>query len=195
MNNFHAFPVWDRVIIGNGARTSDDFNRLYRDGRSWERSAVNDSAGVLTHPSFAVAEVETELDLVLIRVQDLGFISSSRGRSVNRRAFEMGLRLCPVEVPFQVMAQIRNWRNVLWSILPSYGRKNSGDLQPFVSFATEPFVFSAEHRVGGLEEASFYLSEDQKRETEINTLRSHFGAFEDGYWDPNDLMVYIRPRL
>lgn len=179
MNNFHAFPVWQTIVLGNGARTARDFAELYREGRSGG-SIVDDPDGVvLGHSSFKVADTRIELDLVLTQVRDLGFTHAASSEMINRRAVEMGLALCPVEAPFQAVAQIRVWRNILGSS-PAW-------------FMTERFFVPGPYARGS--EALFYITDDRPDGHQmLNIQRTPCAMYSGGYFEPNTTVVYIRPR-
>jgi hypothetical protein len=89
------FPTWRTVKLGIGFKNADDFrSELKNRGMKIGDWADN----ILGQPAFTVATQETELDLVVISVADLGFKKATTRKKIYARAEELGLNLCPVEV-------------------------------------------------------------------------------------------------
>lgn len=90
------WPVWRTMKIGTpDLRTADDFLTALKAVGCEFRYRTSDMLG---HPGFAVAEMESEIELVLASVCDLGFQKGATREQINNRAHEQGLDLCPMEV-------------------------------------------------------------------------------------------------
>ena len=60
---------------------------------------------VLEQPAFTIATEETEVDLVVVSVSELGFQYRATRAQIYQRAQEFGLELCPPEVGPQLRLQ------------------------------------------------------------------------------------------
>jgi hypothetical protein len=87
-------PVWKRVTLGSYRGVN-----VLRKALDAARVRVGDSADeIIGRPAFHFSPNRTDVDLVLVRVSDLGFDDAARVADIHRRAGELGLELCPAEV-------------------------------------------------------------------------------------------------
>jgi hypothetical protein len=95
--------AWRTIKIGTpGLRTADDFRKIFKARGIDIGNGGND---ILSKPEFTVAGQETELDLVIISVAELGFRNGARRDQIYDRAKNLGLGLCPAEVGPQLRLQ------------------------------------------------------------------------------------------
>ena len=95
-------PIWKTLAIG----THENANALRRDLNA-ARCRVGDLAKeVLSQPGFTVSKSRTEVNLAVLSVADLGFGGKGASRAeIYRRAAQLGLGLCSVEVAPQLQLQ------------------------------------------------------------------------------------------
>ena len=109
------FKVFKTIKLGTGLKTADDFHKSFKDNGfrigDW---GVND---ILGKPAFTVATEETELDLVVVSVAELGFKNGATSEQIYARAKELGLDLCPAEVGPQLRLQYKDQPNGEWLIV------------------------------------------------------------------------------
>jgi hypothetical protein len=87
-------PAWKRITLG----TYRGVNALRR-ALDAARVRVGDSADeALGRPAFQFSPARTDVDLVVVSVAELGFQDATPLADIHRRAFELGLELCPAEV-------------------------------------------------------------------------------------------------
>ncbi len=94
--------VWKTIKLGTGFKTADDFRQALKTGSF---SIGNWANYILDKPDFTVAPEETEVDLVVISVADLGFKNGATTRDIYERASKFGLERCPAEVGPQLRLQ------------------------------------------------------------------------------------------
>jgi hypothetical protein len=86
------------------------------------RKAIADAGGrigdwandILGQPAFTVATKETEVELIVAAVAELGFKDGAKYSDICERAKELGLGLCPAEVGPQLRLQYTNQPNGEW---------------------------------------------------------------------------------
>jgi hypothetical protein len=127
--NRRVFKVFKTIKLGTGLKTADDFRKSIKDNRMKIDDWAND---ILGKPAFTVAVKETELDLVVVSVAELGFKNGATLEQIYARAKELGLDLCPNEVGPQLRLQYKDQPNREWlavAIEPITG--SDGDLGRF----------------------------------------------------------------
>ncbi len=99
-----SFPTWKTIKLGTGLKTADDFRRAFKaDGlriSDWANDLLNKQA-------FKPADKETEVDLVVVSVAELGFPQGATRQEIYNRAQKLGLDLCPPEVGPQLRLQYK----------------------------------------------------------------------------------------
>ncbi len=94
------FEVWKR--IGLGTIKKDEFPEVLKS------QGYDISAGawkILEDPGFRVASEESEVNLVKVRLKQLGFKKKTTFTQVYKRAEQLGLGMCPPEVGPQLRLQ------------------------------------------------------------------------------------------
>jgi hypothetical protein len=87
-------PVWRRLTLG--AHRSVD---RVRQALEAARVRIGESADeILGRPAFLFSQTRKDVDLVIVRVSELGFVRPAPLSDVHRRANDLGLELCPAEV-------------------------------------------------------------------------------------------------
>ncbi len=158
------FDVWKTIKLGtSGLKTTDDFRKAIKDGGIKIGDYAND---ILGKPAFTVAIEETELDLVVVSVAELGFKNEATCKQIYARAKERGLDLCPDEVSPQLRLQYKNQPKGEWLIVA---------MEPIRASAGDPHVFVVGHDDGGLWLGSGY---------------GHSGSV----WSADSRWVFVRPR-
>ena len=90
-----AFKIWKTIKLGTGLVTADNFRRALKTAGQRIGDCANDLLG---QRAFKAAAKETEADLVVVSVAELGFPNGATRQDIYRRAQELGLMLCPPEV-------------------------------------------------------------------------------------------------
>jgi hypothetical protein len=110
----HEFKIWKTIKLGTGLKTADDFRRALAKGRFRLGDWASDIIG---KPAFTVAAEETEVDLVKVKVSELGFKNGARLDQIYERAKELGLVPCPAEVGPQLRLQYQDQPNDEWLLV------------------------------------------------------------------------------
>lgn len=84
---------WKTVRVGMHKTVADLCTALQSAG-----FRIGDWAGDIMKNKLTLAQTESELDLVVMTVADLGFKDRATRKEIYDRAIELGLRLCPAEV-------------------------------------------------------------------------------------------------
>lgn len=108
-----ALKVWKTIKLG-GITSGKDFCQAlqqadFRIG-DWAKDMLGQKA-------FTVATEETDIDLVIMSVADLGFAKGARYDAICARALELGLELCPAEVGPQLRLQYPDQPRDEWLII------------------------------------------------------------------------------
>ncbi|MBU3895871.1 hypothetical protein KKG36_00925, partial [Patescibacteria group bacterium] len=156
--------VFKTIKLGtNGLRTADDFRKDLKDNGF----SIGDYAnGILGKPAFTAATEETEMDLVVISVAELGFKNGATCEHIYARAKKLGLDICPAEVGPQLRLQYKDQPNGEWLVIamePIAG--SDGDLE----------LFDVERLVSGL------------------WLGCSYGG-PDGVWNSGNRFVFSRRK-
>lgn len=140
------FPIWKTIKLGTGLKTPEEFRRAFEDAGIY----FGNMEPFLRHPSFTVASEPTEVDLVRVSNEDLGYdykISHLQGLDLRaeiiRLALAHGLLLCPAEVGPQLRLQYQG---------PDY-----------VLIGTEPLPYINDEGREGLAGMGIDSSEDGKK--------------------------------
>lgn len=108
------YPIWKTIKLGTGLKTADDF-RCVLEKAGYRISAwAND---ILHSPAFTASEVETEVELVVLTVEELGFKGGATWKDIYECAFSRGLALCPAEVGPQLRLQYKDQPQGEWPIV------------------------------------------------------------------------------
>jgi hypothetical protein len=101
-----AFKVWKRILLGTaGLKTADDFRHALKD----DGNRIGDwGDDILGKPAFTASSEETEVNLVVASVAELGFKDGATREDIYKRAQELGLELCPPEVGPQLRLQYKD---------------------------------------------------------------------------------------
>ena len=89
---------------------------------------------ILDQPAFALSETETQVDLALISVADLGFTPNGASLAqVHERAQQLGLELCPAEIaPLLRLQYVRQPRGEFLRIAIEPATTARGSLATFI---------------------------------------------------------------
>lgn len=139
-----TFPVWKTVKLGLH-KTAGEYGKAVKSARR-----VSDWANdILGQPQFTCVAEETDADLVVLSVAELGFKDGSRYDAICARAKELGLDLCPAEVGPVLRLAYADQPYGEWLIIAMEAiAGSSGDRR----------VFAVEHGSGG-----FWLHGDNGR--------------------------------
>ena len=108
------FKVFKTIKLGTGLKTAGDFRKAIKDNKMRIGDWAND---ILGKPAFTVAAEETELDLVVVSVAELGFKNGATREQIYARAKELDLDLCPAEVGPQLRLQDKDQPNGEWLVI------------------------------------------------------------------------------
>jgi len=158
-----ALEVWKTIKLGVGLKTVDAFRsdlRVYGFRISdWARD-------ILGKPAFSAADKETELDLVVVSVAELGFKDGATRKDTYKRAQDIGLELCPAEVGPQLRLQYADQPMNEWLRI---------GMEPITGSDGDLSVFDVGHVGSGL------------------WLIANVG-FPGRFWHADSRWVFVRPR-
>jgi len=154
------FPTWKTVKLGTH-KSANDLSKSLRSNGFW---ISNWAADILKKTTFAPAE--TEIELVLVTVADLGFTKATRRDAIYDRAKELGLDLVPAEVGPQLRLQYADQPMNEWMVM---------GMEPIAGSGGSLHVFGVTRSVGGL-----WLDTDYARPGIA--------------WDPVDRGVFARRK-
>ncbi|MFA5318566.1 MAG: hypothetical protein WC323_03790 [Patescibacteria group bacterium] len=124
-----SFPTFKTIRLGT-LKDADAIRKAIADvgGRISDRA--ND---ILGQPAFTVATKETEVELVVVSVAELGFNDGTRYSAICERAKQLNLALCPAEVGPQLRLQYADqpaseWLHIAMEPITGSG----GDLSLFL---------------------------------------------------------------
>ena len=155
--------VFKTIKLGTGPKTADDFRKAIKDCGMEISDWAND---ILGKPAFNVATEETEVDLVVISVAELGFKKGAKLKDIYARAKELGLELCPNEVGPQLRLQYADQPKGEWLVI---------GMEPIAGSDGTLTLFRVEH-VG-----------------DVLWLRSDYG-YPGRVWLGSVRFVFVRPR-
>ncbi|MDB5194044.1 MAG: hypothetical protein JWN50_58 [Parcubacteria group bacterium] len=88
------FPIiWKTLRLGTNLKTADGFRMAFKKAGAKIGDWGND---ILGKPAFKTANEETEVDLVVVTVGELGFKRGAARRDIIAKALELGLRSVPL---------------------------------------------------------------------------------------------------
>lgn len=158
------FPIWKTINLCTGLKAADDFRKAITSAGMKIGKWAND---ILGRPEFAVATEETEIDLVVVSVAELGFKGGVIRQDIFKRALALGLELCPNEVGPQLRLQYKDQPKGEWLLI---------GMEPITDSDGNLKVFNVEHDDNGLWLRSEYVSP------------VHF-------WDGDDRLVFARRKV
>jgi hypothetical protein len=157
------FPVWKTVRLGVH-KTADAYRKALGAGRHRSGEWVNDFLG---NPAYACASEETDVDLAVVSVEELGFAKGALYSQICEKAQTMGLDLCPAEVGPALRLAYPNQPK---------GERLMIATKPFADSGDELDLFAMEVSGGG-----------------GLWLRGDCGP-ADRYWEPDRRFVFVRRR-
>lgn len=157
------FPIWKTLRLGV-CKNPDDYRKALESGRRRSAEWVNNFLG---QPAFACAGEETDVDLVVLSVDELGFDKGALYSEICDRAVDMGLDLCPAEVGPAL--------RLAYEEQPQGERLIVGT-KPFADTGDALDLFVMEVSGGGR-----------------LWLRGDCGP-SDRYWEPDRRFIFVRPR-
>ncbi|HEY9583978.1 MAG TPA: hypothetical protein VJI33_00105 [Candidatus Paceibacterota bacterium] len=158
-----TFNLWRTIKLGTGLVTADDFRRALKAAGHHIGDWAND---ILGQCAFTASTKETEVDLVVVSVSELGFPNGATRQEIYRKAQKLGLMLCSPEVGPQLRLQYPDQPLNQWLLI---------GMEPIAGSVGYLRVFS----VGRLDDGSW--------------LSSNFGD-ADNFWDGDSLWVFVRGK-
>ena len=132
-----VWKTWKTIKLGTGLKTANDFRKALRASGFWIGDWAND---ILGKPAFTAATKESELELVKVSVEELGFKNGATRQEICQRAQELGLELCPNEVDPQLRRQYPDQPYGEWLIVA---------MEPIIDSVGFLGVFGVEHDGSG----------------------------------------------
>lgn len=154
------FATWKTITIGTQKSVKDLTKALTGNG-----FRISDWAGDILK-KITLAAAETEIELVLVSVADLGFTKATRRDAIYDRAKELGLDLVPAEVGPQLRLAYTDQPLNEWMVMA---------MEPIADSGGVLLVFGVE-RIG-----------------DGRWLRTNFGN-PDYAWDPGNRWVFARRK-
>jgi hypothetical protein len=133
-----ATPVWKTVKLG----TYKDVGALKMALESAGCRVHKLANEMLVGSEFTLATEETEADLVVLTVADLGFEDGAEYYDICTKSVSLGLQLCPAEVGPQMLLQFRDQLNeerLNGKYAPPIGMKALHNAQGFGGFGCHFF--------------------------------------------------------
>lgn len=111
-----VWKTWKTIQLGTGLQTADDFRKEVVKAGMKIGDWAND---ILGKPAFTAttSETETEVELVVASVAELGFKDGATRKDIYVRAQELGLDLCPPEVGPQLRLQYTDQPKGEWLVI------------------------------------------------------------------------------
>lgn len=107
------FQTWRTLKLGTGLKTADDFRKALK-----KIGSIGDWADdILGKPAFMASDTESEVELVVRSVEELGFKDGATREQIYNRAKEIGLDLCPAEVGPQLRLQYKDQPKGEWLLI------------------------------------------------------------------------------
>ncbi len=130
-------------------------------------SRISDWAGdIMSKKEFTVAKKETEVELVVASVAELGFKDGAKYSAICERAKNFDLNLCPAEVGPQLRLQYTDQPKDEWLHIA---------MEPITDSDGRLSVFHVEH-----DDGEFWLLGD--------------GGLPGGFWDGDCRFVFVRSK-
>lgn len=121
------FPIWRTITIGTDDKKS--LRKKLKDGGFYVFDWASD---ILGKRDCTISKEETELDLVVVSVAELGYKNGATTQQIYDRAEELGLELCPAEVGPQLRVAYTDQPKGEWIHVAMKSIKDSdGDLLTF----------------------------------------------------------------
>jgi hypothetical protein len=170
------WETWKTIRVGTGLRTALDFKRaMEAAGMKIGYYEIEREKFDATDASeFATYRIETEMELVVVTVSEIGFNQCATPAEVWARAEEIGLSLCPPEVGPQLRLQYLDQPNAEWlqiAMLPISCGKN-----PNSACLYKQTIFGLSRD----EYSGFWLA--------LKTLK----VGDKDYFHPKDRLVFIK---
>lgn len=105
--NVSEWKIWRTIKLGNH-KDADAFRKALEKAGCKISDWANDIMG---KPAFTVVAKETEIDLMVASVAELGFKTGVKRDQIYRRAKGFGLEICPSEVGPQLRLQYKDQPN------------------------------------------------------------------------------------
>lgn len=109
-----VWKTWKTIQLGTGLQTADDFRKEVVKAGMKISDWAND---ILGKPAFTATTSETEVELVVASVAELGFKDGATRKDIYVRAQEFGLDLCPPEVGPQLRLQYTDQPKGEWLVI------------------------------------------------------------------------------
>jgi hypothetical protein len=142
------FKVWKTITRGTRHKTAEDFRAALQAAGCYLGDSADD---ILGSAAFRCADQESELDLVVRSVADLGLGASASYQNICARACELGLELCPAEVGPQLRLQYLNQPFTHWLQIA---------MEPLIHSSGRFVIFSVDRSFGGRYLGTRYSSPD-----------------------------------
>lgn len=126
------FPVWKTVKLGTFKGVKSLKQALKENGFQ----IGNWASDILNQRAFKLAKKETEVNLVVLSVAELGFPKGATYGEICDRARELGLDLCPAEVGPQIRLQYPDQPRGEWLTVA---------MEPITDSDGDPHVFNVDH--------------------------------------------------
>ena len=108
------WPTWKTIQIGTGIETIDDFYKAITEAGY---HIFDQGKNSIKKPVLTVAQELTEVDLVKVSVEDLGFPNGATLEEIYERAISMGLKLVSLEVGLQLRLQYPDQPRDEWLVI------------------------------------------------------------------------------
>jgi hypothetical protein len=113
LQTMDPFPVWKTIKLGTYKNPAALLKAMKKGG-----FIIGEWANDIIHqPAFTVSPKKTEVELVKITVDDLGFKKGATRKDIYKNAFKLGLELCPNEVGPQLRLQYKDQPYLEWLLV------------------------------------------------------------------------------
>ena len=96
-----VWETWKTVRLGTFKNVDEIYQALKVSGNNIN----NEEGDILGKPTFTVSKTEKDVELINVSVEELGLKDNDKYKDICKRAFKLGLQLCPAEVGPQLRLQ------------------------------------------------------------------------------------------
>jgi len=161
-NPWVEFAIWRTIHLGS-FKTVQDLRQALLDASCRIGDWANDLLG---QSAFKLVAEETDADLVVVSVGELGFKDGATRKEIYERAIQLGLELCPPEIGPQLRLQYKDQPLGEWLLIA---------MEPIADSDGCLDVFDVGHDGDGL-----WLSSGN--------------GLSDSFWDADDRWVFLRRK-
>jgi hypothetical protein len=132
---------WKEVVVGGKTKEGiiKELDQMVKSNKAEEKIQVPDHLkDMINSPEFVILDKPETINLVRLKVSDLGFLEGATTAEIYKRATELCLDLCPPEVGPLIRL---NYKEIFHQEQPKDDLVRIG-MKPISSFSQELYIFS-----------------------------------------------------